>query len=73
VSGRRLRVGEVVRLSPGGPEYKVARVNACAAYLRRASAEGKVVTIGERTFLAHEEGGQLAVAPTSFVYREEGK
>ena len=68
---RRLVAGEVVRLALGGPEYRVVRVNGCAAYLKQHSTVGKVVTIGERSFLAHEDGGLLAVAPGAFVYRTE--
>ena len=68
---RRLVAGEVVRLAPGGPEYRVVRVNGCAAYLKAHSTVGRIVTIGERSFLAHEEGGLLAVAPGAFVYRAE--
>ena len=56
-----LKPGEVVRLRPEGTDYKVIRVNVCAAYLRSMRADG--------------EGGLIPLAPSAFVYRanEDGE
>lgn len=70
---RVLEQGEIVRLTQGGPEYRVTRVNSCAAYLKRHHAVAKEVTLPDgRTFLAHEEGSVFAISPTSFVFRSLG-
>lgn len=67
---RVLEQGEVVRLVEGGPEYRVTRVNSCAAYLKRHHAVAKEVTLPDgRSFMAHEEGNVFAISPTSFVFR----
>jgi hypothetical protein len=67
----RLRLGERVRLIPGGTLYRVARVNSCAAYLRAINLVPKDVHLPNgRSFLAHEGGGLLPVSPQAFVYRE---
>jgi len=68
---RRLKLDERVRLTPQGATCRVARVNACAAYLRPVNAVPVTVTVGDRTFLAHEGGGLVAVSPCAFVYRED--
>lgn len=67
--GRKLKVDELIRLTPGGTVYRVVRVNDCAAYLKRRNAEGKVVTLKDRTFTVWEEGNVLAVSPYSVVER----
>ena len=68
---RRLVVGEVVRLAPGGTRYLVTRVNDCAATLKPRSAEKVLVEIKGRQFLAHEGGSTIHVSAQAFVYREE--
>jgi len=67
----RLRLGERVRLVPGGTLYRVARVNSCAAYLRAINLVPRAVHLPDgRSFLAREDGGLLPVSPHAFVYRE---
>jgi hypothetical protein len=70
---RRLVVGEVVQIMPGGPTYLVTRVNDCAATLKPRSRDKVLVTVGERSFMAYETGSTIHVSPHAFVYREEEK
>ena len=66
----RLRAGEMVRLAPEGPVYRVARVSPGAAYLRAVYAEPRRVELPDgRTFLARQGGDLLAVSPNAAVYR----
>jgi hypothetical protein len=60
-----------VRLSPGGPLYRVTRVNTCAAYLKSAyETPREVVLPNGRSFMANEGGSILAVSPNAFTYPE---
>ena len=67
-----LKVGEIVMLIDGGPQYRVTRVTAGAAYLKPRYAVAKEVTVKGRTFEAHEGGSVVAVSPRAAVYRIEG-
>ena len=60
---RPLRVGDVIRLTPGGSDRTVIRVTPCAAYVAGEESE---VTIGDKTFIAHK--GVIAIAVRAFVY-----
>lgn len=72
-----LRVGERLRLAPGGEVYAVERVSEGAAYLRAQYAAPREVVIRDevtgkelRRFMAHSGGTVLAVSRRAFVYRE---
>ena len=66
-----LKVGEIVSLVAGGPQFRVTRVTTAAAYLKPRYAVAKEVTVKGRTFEAHEGGSVIAVSPRAAVCRVE--
>jgi len=70
---RRLIVGEVVRLAPGGPSYTVVRVTPVSATLRGGHAKEVVVPDGKggsRTFVAR---GSKVTTVSAFAFVERGQ
>ena len=66
-----MTIGQKVQLTPGGPVYRVARINACAAYLSRKEPK-EVVKHDRKTgeevrFIANSES-TIAVSPNAFLY-----
>ena len=62
----RLKSGEHIRLTEGGPVYEVTRVTDGGAHIR--SIRHLMVQIGDRSFEA-EEGTVLVISAHAFVYR----
>jgi len=69
-----MTIGQKVQLTPGGPVWRVLRINACAAYLSRREPK-EVVKHNRRTgeemrFTATRER-VIAVSPNAFLYYPE--
>ena len=68
-----MTIGQKVQLTPGGPVYRVARINSRAAYLSRKEPREVVkhTREGEEVRFTAQSESTIAVRPNAFLYYPE--